>query len=93
MPSQATAPRPKSESASEAGLDIVIFRPMEQRSGGRYRGGHYEDAHGRQNLAKHLLDRCGLEGDPYEEANSRRRRSAPPDAALTARQKAISKRH
>ena len=30
---------------------------------------------------------------PYEEANSRRRRSAPPDAALTARQKAISKRH
>ena len=74
-------------------LTSAIFRPMEQRSGGRYRGGHYEDVHGRQNLARHLLDRCGLEGDPYEEANSRRRRSAPPDAALTARQKAISKRH
>jgi hypothetical protein len=74
-------------------LTSQIFRPMEQRSGGRYRGGHYEDAHGRQNLARHLLDRCGLENDPYEEANSRRRRSAPPDAALTARQKAISKRH
>ena len=70
-------------------LTSVIFRPMEQRYSYGRRGGHFEDVHGRQNLARHLLDRCGLESDPYEEANSRRRRSAPPDAALTARQKAI----
>jgi hypothetical protein len=79
--------------SAKLALTSVIFRPMEQRHSYGRRGGHFEDVHGRQNLARHLLDRCGLEGDPYEEANSRRRRSAPPDAALTARQKAISKRH
>lgn len=73
-------------------LTAATFHPMEQRFTGR-RGGHMEDVHGRQNLGRHLLERCGLEPDPHEEATSRRRRGAPPDPALKLREMAIHKRH